>query len=126
MHYAFENVSKTRMMLENVSKYLRRGGIFLGTVPNAEWLMYVHPFILFSIINTFLCRERLSAIPKNQAPEFGNAVFRIRFEQHLGQQMPTFGHRYWFFLKDAVEDVPEYVVHWEHFERYASHYEQCR
>jgi len=27
----------------------------------------------------------------------------------------VFGHRYWFFLKDAVEDVPEYLVHWESF-----------
>lgn len=41
MHYAFENESKARMMLENVSKHLRKGGIFLGTVPNAEWITYV-------------------------------------------------------------------------------------
>jgi mRNA (guanine-N7-)-methyltransferase len=41
MHYAFETEQKTRCMLENVSKYLRRGGIFIGTVPNAEFLLYV-------------------------------------------------------------------------------------
>jgi hypothetical protein len=28
-----------------------------------------------------------------------------------------FGHRYWFYLKDAVEDVPEYIVHWQNFEQ---------
>lgn len=39
MHYAFENETKARRMLENVSKHLRIGGIFLGTVPNAEWIM---------------------------------------------------------------------------------------
>jgi mRNA (guanine-N7-)-methyltransferase len=32
--------------------------------------------------------------------------------------MPTFGFRYWFWLKDAVENVPEYIVHWDHFVRY--------
>jgi len=39
MHYAFETVAKTRMMLDNVSKYLRSGGIFIGTVPNANQLL---------------------------------------------------------------------------------------
>jgi mRNA (guanine-N7-)-methyltransferase len=41
MHYAFENAAKAHMMLENVSKYLRPGGIFLGTVPNGKWLLWV-------------------------------------------------------------------------------------
>lgn len=39
MHYAFETLQKVRCMLENVSKYLRTGGIFIGTVPNAEFLL---------------------------------------------------------------------------------------
>lgn len=26
-----------------------------------------------------------------------------------------YGHRYFFFLQDAVEDVPEYLVHWDNF-----------
>lgn len=29
-----------------------------------------------------------------------------------------FGHRYWFYLQDAVDDVPEYVVHWDNFVQY--------
>ena len=45
-------------------------------------------------------------------------MYQIRFEnRQMRSQM--FGHRYWFYLKDAVEDVPEYLVHWEHFERSA-------
>jgi mRNA (guanine-N7-)-methyltransferase len=26
-----------------------------------------------------------------------------------------YGHQYRFFLTDAVEDVPEYVVNWDNF-----------
>ena len=43
---------------------------------------------------------------------FGNSVYQIRFES---QQRALYGDRYWFYLKDAVEDVPEYVVHWDNF-----------
>lgn len=39
MHYAFETVEKARCMLDNVSRYLRRGGVFIGTIPNAELLL---------------------------------------------------------------------------------------
>lgn len=39
MHYAFETVQKARCMLTNVSRWLRSGGVFIGTIPNAEQLM---------------------------------------------------------------------------------------
>jgi mRNA (guanine-N7-)-methyltransferase len=39
MHYAFEKESKARCMLENVTRWLRPGGIFLGTIPNSELLL---------------------------------------------------------------------------------------
>ncbi len=48
------------------------------------------------------------------ALSFGNEVYRIRFDQARG---PLYGHRYMFFLEDAVEDVPEYVVYWDEFVR---------
>lgn len=38
MHYAFETERKARCMLDNVARYLRPGGIFIGTIPNAELL----------------------------------------------------------------------------------------
>jgi mRNA (guanine-N7-)-methyltransferase len=38
MHYAFESEKKARCMLDNVSRYLRTGGVFIGTIPNAELL----------------------------------------------------------------------------------------
>jgi hypothetical protein len=41
MHYAFESASKARMMIENVSRYLRKGGVFIGTIPSADLLLSV-------------------------------------------------------------------------------------
>ncbi|KAF5386724.1 hypothetical protein D9615_001830 [Tricholomella constricta] len=105
MHYAFETEQKTRCMLENVSRYLRRGGVFIGTVPNADNLL-----------------EHLDALPPDATDlSFGNSVYKIRFEQR--DEKPTFGHKYWFYLRDAVDDVPEYVVRWESFVQMAAEYD---
>ena len=41
MHYAFESIQKVRVMLENVTRWLRPGGSFVGTIPNDEFLLYV-------------------------------------------------------------------------------------
>jgi mRNA (guanine-N7-)-methyltransferase len=97
MHYAFESEAKAHCMLRNVTQWLRPGGIFLGTIPNAEQLL-----------------TRLDQMPAD-APglSFGNSVYSIKFESR--EPRPLYGHRYSFFLQDAVEDVPEYLVHWEHF-----------
>lgn len=104
MHYAFESEQKVRTMLDNVSKYLKPGGRFIGTVPNSEWLL-----------------ERLDSIAAD-APElsFGNSVYKIRFDDR--ENRPLYGYKYWFYLKDAVDDIPEYVVHWKNFEKVAAEY----
>ena len=39
MHYAFESVQKARLMLENVTRWLRKGGRFVGTIPNDRLLL---------------------------------------------------------------------------------------
>ena len=97
MHYAFESVAKVRCMLNNVTRWLRPGGVFVGTVPNAEQLLM-----------------RLDQIPAEASDlSFGNSVYSIKFESR--ESRPLYGHRYSFFLQDAVEDVPEYIVHWEPF-----------
>ena len=41
MHYAFESEEKVRTMLTNVTKWMKPGGRFIGTVPNDRWLLYV-------------------------------------------------------------------------------------
>ena len=64
-----------------------------------------------------LYRERLETVPKDATEfTFGNSVYQVRFEERTKRSL--YGDRYWFYLKDAVEDVPEYVVHWENFVQY--------
>jgi len=104
MHYAFETSQKARCMLRNVSDWLRPGGIFLGTVPNADQLL-----------------ARLDQLPPDSEDlSFGNSVYKIRFEERTSR--PLFGHRYYFYLRDAVENVPEYIVEWDNFVRMAAEY----
>ncbi|KAG7452705.1 mRNA capping enzyme, large subunit [Guyanagaster necrorhizus] len=104
MHYAFETEQKARCMLDNVSRWLRRGGVFIGTIPNAEQLL-----------------QNLDDLPPSTEDlTFGNSVYKIRFEDR--KHRPVFGHKYWFFLQDAVEDVPEYIVRWDPFVQLASEY----
>lgn len=51
--------------------------------------------------------------PDAQELSFGNSVYKIRFDERV--KRPVFGHKYWFYLQDAVENVPEYIVRWENF-----------
>lgn len=61
-----------------------------------------------------LCRNQLDALPHDaEELSWGNSVYKIRFEER--DKRPVYGHRYWFYLKDAVDDVPEYVVRWDNF-----------
>ena len=58
--------------------------------------------------------EMLDSLPPNQQDlSWGNDVYTIRFEER--DKKPIFGHKYTFFLRDAVENVPEYVVRWDNF-----------
>lgn len=120
MHYAFETVEKARCMLQNVSQWLREGGILVGTIPNADYLLYAYiVHCAFDLLTDVNCRERLDALPPSvQDLSFGNSVYSIRFEDR--QSRPLFGHRYYFWLNDAVDNVPEYIVHWNNFVRYVA------
>ncbi len=119
MHYAFESERKARIMLENVASWLRPGGVFVGTIPNAKQLMWValpRAPTVNRILTLYDYRDQLDQLPEDADGEdltWGNSVYKIRFEQR--DPRPTFGHRYWFYLQDAVDDVPEYVVHWDNF-----------
>ncbi|KAI9016776.1 guanine-N(7)-methyltransferase domain-containing protein, partial [Hyaloraphidium curvatum] len=100
IHYAFESERTVRIMLENVTRHLKPGGHFIGTVPNANWIV-----------------KKLRASP---GLEFGNSIYSIRFDQK--DEYPVFGHRYWFQLEDAIDDCAEYLIHFPTFERIALEY----
>jgi mRNA (guanine-N7-)-methyltransferase len=125
IHYAFESEQKTRQMLCNVAGSLRKGGRFLGVCPNSD-------VISTKVAEFNQTRKKLEAAKKaqNEAPEdgeveeedvragWGNSLYRVRFPGATpedGVFRPPFGWRYSYFMEEAVEEIPEYVVPWEAF-----------
>lgn len=102
MHYAFETEEKARIMLRNVSAHLIKGGVFIGTIPNPDLLI-----------------TRLDRMG-GERNQWGNHVYEIKFPSL--QPRPLYGFQYLFYLRDAVEHVPEYIVFWEPFVQLASEY----
>ncbi|RYO87815.1 hypothetical protein DL764_008809 [Monosporascus ibericus] len=133
MHYAFESEQKARRMLENVSGALKKGGRFIGCIPSSD--VIGEQVIKFN--------ERMAAKKKGspedaeppkedleegeaeETAEWGNELYRVRFPGKTpadGIFRPPFGWKYNFYLHEAVEEVPEYVVPWEAFRALAEDY----
>ncbi|KAB5583143.1 S-adenosyl-L-methionine-dependent methyltransferase [Coniochaeta sp. 2T2.1] len=147
MHYAFETEEKARQMLRNVAGSLKKGGRFIGTIPNSH--------VIGSKVEAFnkkLAEEKAEkerqkqekeAEKKDETPaedgeveegeaeepektaEWGNDIYHVRFPGPTPEDgifRPPFGWKYSFFLHEAVEEVPEYVVPWEAFRSLADDY----
>ncbi|UZJ55034.1 hypothetical protein CBS101457_004354 [Exobasidium rhododendri] len=109
LHYGWESVSKAQLMLENIARYLKPGGIFVGTIPNADLLRSRLTDVLESSSSSGNTSSDLS---------FGNQYYKVRFDPSTTSKngkFPAFGHKYYFTLVDAVDDVAEYVVDWDQF-----------
>lgn len=57
-------------------------------------------------------RKKLKASP---GLKFGNSIYSIEFEHK--DSFPIFGHKYWFCLEDAIDDCPEYLIHFPTLQR---------
>ncbi|KAI5969067.1 ABD1 [Candida margitis] len=104
LHYAFESEEKAHTLLTNVSKSLRVGGRFIGTIPSSD-------FIKSKIVGKQYFKDA-----KTGKVKFGNGLYSVTFDKEPpedGVFRPPFGNRYSYWLKDAVDDVPEYVVPFE-------------
>jgi mRNA (guanine-N7-)-methyltransferase len=135
MHYAFESEEKARIMLQNVAGALKKGGRLIGCVPNSD--------VLSENVRKF--NEKMAAkaeaakvqngekaddgeVEEGEAEptaEWGNDIYRVRFPGKTpadGIFRPPFGWKYSYFLHEAVEEVPEYVVPWEAFRAIAEDY----
>lgn len=100
-HYAWESESKVRTILTNITKSLRPGGTFIGTIPSSDFI-----------------KDKIVKKDFYEHNTFGNSLYHVRFEKDPpedGVFREPFGNRYDYFLKDAVDDVPEYVVPFEYF-----------
>ncbi|KAI1141875.1 guanine-N(7)-methyltransferase [Hypoxylon sp. FL0543] len=140
MHYAFESEAKARMMLQNVSGALKKGGRFIGCIPNSD--VIGERVVKF---NEWLKKKKAAESTEKKEPqpkeegeqeegeaeeaeetaEWGNDLYRVRFPGKTPEDgifRPPFGWKYSFFLDEAVEEVPEYVVPWPAFRAIAEDY----
>jgi len=104
LHYSFETEDKIRTLLTNVSRSLRPGGKFIGTIPSSD-------FIKDKII-----RKDYMVNESSDKVRFGNDIYSVTFDNQPpvdGVFRPPFGNGYTYYLQDAVDNVPEYVVPFE-------------
>ena len=124
MHYAFESEEKTRQMLRNVAGCLKKGGRFLGVCPNSD--MISSKVVEFNERRKKLeeARNAQKEDPEDGEVEedikasWGNSIYRVKFSGQTPEDgifRPPFGWRYSYFMEEAVEEIPEYVVPWEAF-----------
>ncbi|CCF59379.1 hypothetical protein KAFR_0G03470 [Kazachstania africana CBS 2517] len=111
LHYAFEAEEKARRALLNVSKSLKIGGYFFGTIPDSEFIRYK--------LNKFGTDV--------EKPGWENSIYRVKFEnneyQKNGYEFPSpYGQMYTYWLEDAIDNVPEYVVPFETLRSLADEY----
>ncbi|KAJ5495809.1 mRNA cap guanine-N7 methyltransferase [Penicillium diatomitis] len=124
IHYAFESEEKARQMLSNVAGCLKKGGRFIGVCPNSD--------VITSKVSAFHQKRKEAGTAKpagTEVPEdgeveeeercgWGNDIYSVRFPGETpenGVFRPPFGWKYTYFMSEAVEGVPEYVVPWEAF-----------
>jgi mRNA (guanine-N7-)-methyltransferase len=136
LHYAYESEEKAHQMLRNVAGALKKGGRLIGCIPNSD--------VLSEKVQQFNARlaekkKQAEADEKEGKPngrgieegeieetaEWGNDIYRVRFPGKTpadGIFRPPYGWKYNYFLHEAVEEVPEYVVPWEAFRAIAEDY----
>jgi mRNA (guanine-N7-)-methyltransferase len=97
-HYCFESEAQALMMIQNACEYLRPGGFFIGTIPNAY--------------------ELVKRVQHSDSLSFANRVYGVTFETEPDEQgrYPLFGTKYHFHLEGVV-DVPEYLVYFPLLEK---------
>ncbi|MCJ1404095.1 mRNA cap guanine-N7 methyltransferase [Xylographa trunciseda] len=138
MHYAFETEAKARGMLRNVAGALKKGGRLIGVIPNSDVLRSkveaFHMAKAATKTNGDVDSETKDDKPPvptdgeaedSAVPEWGNSIYRVRFPGKTPEDgifRPPFGWKYSYFMEEAVEEVPEYVVPWEAFRALAEDY----
>jgi mRNA (guanine-N7-)-methyltransferase len=104
LHYSFETEDKIRTLLTNVSRSLRPGGKFIGTIPSSDF------------IKDKILRKDYMVNESSDKVKFGNNIYSVTFDSQPpvdGIFRPPFGNGYTYYLQDAVDNVPEYVVPFE-------------
>ncbi|RYR22993.1 hypothetical protein Ahy_B03g068265 isoform C [Arachis hypogaea] len=139
LHYSWSTEARARRALANVSALLRPGGIFIGTMPDANviikklrqgyfWFINV-PLVGYGRSFSFLILDWRCDFHCEYAAEglvFGNSVYWIRFDEEFADKKfkssSPFGIKYTFHLEDAV-DCPEWIVPFQVFQKLAEEYD---
>ncbi|KAJ3447301.1 mRNA cap guanine-n7 methyltransferase [Anaeramoeba flamelloides] len=106
LHYSFSSQKRIENLLENVSKRLKKGGHFVGTIPNSNWII-----------------KKLRSV---EGYTIQNSKFKIEFEktslQSQKEKIPIFGAEYKFYLNPSVVGVSEFLVHFPTLVKLAKKY----
>ncbi|XP_077295767.1 RNA guanine-7 methyltransferase [Arctopsyche grandis] len=89
LHYSFGSSARALRFLRNAAEALRPGGIFIGSIPDAE--------------------QVVSRIKANKGA-FGNDIYKVEPLFDWSKGFPLFGAKYDFHLEGVV-DCPEYLVY---------------
>ncbi|KAL4785219.1 mRNA capping enzyme-domain-containing protein [Aspergillus varians] len=132
VHYAFESEEKTRQMLRNVAGCLKKGGRFLGVCPNSDVISSEIAKFHTKLKSEEPTKKKEEAEPEDgeveedeKRAEWGNSIYRVRFPGATPEDgifRPPFGWKYSYFMEEAVEEIPEYVVPWEAFRALTEEY----
>jgi len=87
LQYAFSSEERIRGLLRNVSIRLKPGCSFIGTIPDAEFL--------------------IKKLKESPSPSFGNDLYHVTFPAKIDGRFADFGSSYRFYLREAVDDVLE-------------------
>mmetsp|Transcript_3855 Transcript_3855/g.13918 ORF Transcript_3855/g.13918 Transcript_3855/m.13918 type:complete len:304 (+) Transcript_3855:217-1128(+) len=109
IHYSWTSEQDARTALKNAARRLKPGGLFVGTTTDANVLV-----------------KKLQDAP---GLNFGNSLYSVEFLPKKGvaaadfdktfSDHSPFGIRYRFYLKDAVDDCEECLVHFPTFRKIA-------
>ena len=102
IHYSFESEERANQAVVNLTKYLKKGGVFVGTTVNAYRVV-----------------KKLRSVP---GMKFGNEHFSVDFDvdgqTHFDKQnIPIYGVKYRFDLFDAIDGIPEYLIPFCEFQK---------
>ncbi|RZB75755.1 mRNA cap guanine-N7 methyltransferase 1 [Glycine soja] len=93
LHYSWSIEARARQALANVSALLHPGGIFIGTMPDANVI--------------------IKKLREAEGLTFGNRVYWVRFDEEFSdnkfKSSNPFGIKYTFHLEDVV-DCPKWIV----------------
>merc|ERR1712137_13724 len=96
LHYGFDAEEQARMLLRNASSRLRKGGFFVGTIPNAKVLL-----------------EKVQKHGDGRRWVASGQICEVEFEEDVSElkvEDVGYGIKYKFTLKDAIDGCSEFLV----------------